>query len=84
MLKHFAQFSANVTFLFKAFEISLGKKASMLGDHSIGVLIGKSNWSAFGVVKRSLGFIMFMGKLSWIESRVSVFDDSLWRLKHFV
>jgi hypothetical protein len=42
-LKHFARFSANVTFLFKAFEIRWGKKASILGDHSIGVLIGKSN-----------------------------------------
>jgi len=64
MLKHFARFSANVTFSFKAFEIRWGKKASILGDHSIGVLIGLSNWSAFGVVKRFLGFKMFMGK--WV------------------
>ena len=60
------------------------KKASILGDHSIGVLIGKSNWSAFGVVKRFLGFRKFMEKLSWTESRVLVFDDNLWRLKHLV
>jgi len=83
-LKHFAQFSANVIFLFKAFKIRWGRKGSILFDHSIGVLIGKSNWSAFGVVKRFLGFRKFLGKLSWTESRVSVFDDSLWRLKHFV
>jgi hypothetical protein len=63
MLKHFARFSAKVTFLFKAFEIRWGKRASILGDHSIGVLIGESNWSAFGVVKRFLGFQMFLGKL---------------------
>ena len=84
MLKHFARFSANVTFSFKAFEIRWGKKASILGNHSIGVLIGKSNWSAFGVMKRLLGFKKFMEKLSWPESRVSVFDDNLWRLKHLI
>jgi hypothetical protein len=57
--------------------IKWGKIASILGDRSIGVLIGKSNWSAFGVVKRFLGFKKFLGKLSWTESRVSVFDDNL-------
>jgi hypothetical protein len=62
----------------------VGKKAFILGNHSIGVLIGKSNWSAFGVVKRFLGFRKFMGKLSWTELKVSVVDDNLWRLKHLV
>ena len=47
ILKHFAWFSVNVTFLFKAFEIKWGKKASILGDHSIGVLIGKYNCATF-------------------------------------
>jgi len=35
-------------------------------------------------VKRFLGFRKFLGKLSWPESLVSVFDDSLWMLKHLV
>jgi hypothetical protein len=39
-LKHFTPFNAKVTFLFKAFEIKWGKKASILGDHSIKVMIG--------------------------------------------
>jgi hypothetical protein len=30
MLKHFARFSANITLLFKAFEIRWGKKVSIL------------------------------------------------------
>jgi hypothetical protein len=39
----------------------------------------KSNWSALGVVKRFLGLRKFFRKLSWTESRVSIFDDNLWR-----
>ena len=62
----------------------MGKKASILGKHSMGVLIGKNNWSAFGDMKRFLEFSKFMEKLSWTESRVSVYDDNLWRLKHLV
>ena len=55
----------------------MGKESLYIGRPFHRVLIGKSNWSAFGVVKRFLGFRKFMGKLSWTESRVSVFDDRM-------
>jgi hypothetical protein len=34
-------------------------KAFIQGNHSIGVLIGKNNWSAFGVVKSFWGLESF-------------------------